>query len=325
MSTFTYLSESEQADCDQCLEAVAPYAELFSDALKFSLPTGRFSPQRVVDVASLCYYGKQLGPVSNEAFITLIKDGTAKRMASTRLVELLNAETMLMVNGLVASREESKRAIPTGLLRPGYAEAAEGYLEGKDDIPLLERFLAAKTLKERLEAWSNYMGFADYKSVKDFYDRLDAFCAEFHFGNYRKLCQSTAYFDQLLRMDPTIKALFDSQMELVFHRDTFGMAATFWIDALIYCRRGGASYWVEAFSFDGATKAILVMERRDTAVIVHPLRGFSCHAGFGQVNPQRDWHMRPEHRLQINGIARKRLGDGPILYTGEFVLDGGVQ
>jgi hypothetical protein len=325
MSTFTYLSESEQADCEQCLEAVAPYAELFGEALKLSLPTGQFSPHRVADVASLCYYGKQLGSVSAEAFVVQIKDGTAKRMASTRLSELLNAETMLMVSGLVVSREESEYTIPPGLLRPDYVEVAQGYLEGKDDIPLLKRFLAAKTLKERLEAWSNYMGFPNYASVKDFHDRLDAFCGDFHFGNYRKLCQSTAYFDQLLRMDSSIKGLFDSPVELAFHRDTFGVAAPFWMDALIYCRRGGASYWIEAFSVDAATKTILVMERCDTTIFIHPLRGLSFNAGFTPVNPQRVWNLKPEHQFRIQAIARKRLGDGLIHYSDEFVLAGGAQ
>jgi hypothetical protein len=325
MSTFTYLSQSEQADCEQSMKAAAPYAELFGEALKLSLPTGQFSPHRVADVASLCYYGKQLGPASSEAFVVLIKDGTAKRMASMRLSELLDAETMLRMNGVVSPRDESEYTIPPALLRPGRREVVQGYLEGKNDIPLLEQFLAAKTLKERLEAWSKYMGFPNYASVKDFYDRLDAFCAELRFGNYHKLCHSTAYFDQLLRMDSSIKGLFDGPVDLAFHRDTFGMAAPFWIDALVYCRRGGASYWIEAFSVDAATKSILVMERRDTTISIHPLRGLSYHAGFTPADPQRVWNLNPKHQLRIHEIARKRLGDGLIHYSDEFVLTGGVR
>jgi hypothetical protein len=325
MSTITYLSESEQADCEECLEAVAPYAELFSVALKFSLPTGQFSPQRVADVASLCYFGKQLAPVSAEAFIVQIKDGTAKRMATTRLIELLNAESMLSASGVVASQEDSESAIPTELIPLGFAEAAQGYQQGRADIPLLKQFLAANGLKERLEAWSKYMGFPDHKSVKNFHEQLDAFCGQFLCGNYLKLCRSTAYFNHLLSTDSTIKGLFENAAELAFHRDTFGMAAPFWIDALIYCRRVTASFWIDAFPVDSASKAILVMERRESAIIVHPLRGLSFREGFNPTNQQRDWNLHRENQARIQAIARKRLGDGPIFYTGEFTVAGGVQ
>lgn len=323
MSTLNFLSRSEQADCEQHLQTVSPLVELFGPALKLSLPAGQFSPQRIPDVAGLCYYGKQLGPISVDAFIVPIKDGSAMQMAGERLRDLRDTAMLFTTSGLALSRTGSAGTIPPGLLPAGLVELAEDYLEAEPDIPLLKLFLAAKSLKERLEAWSRYMGFADYASVKTFYEGLNSFCAQHNFGNYRKLCQSTAYFDHLMRMDPGIRDLFSPE-ELAFHRNTLGTAAPFWIDALIYCRRGGSPYWIEAFTI-GNTKAVLLMERRGTEIIIHSPRGLSFYAESGPAPLQRDWHTRPEELHQITATARKRLGDGPVHYVGELSVTGCVQ
>jgi hypothetical protein len=323
MSTFNFLSRSEQADCEQHLQTVAPLAELFGTALKLSLPAGPFSPQRVTDVAGLCYYGKQLGSISVDAFIDPIKDCRAIRMAAERVRDLRAIAMLFRKSGLALTRKKSAAAMPPGLLPDGLVALAEDYLEAELDIPLLERFLETKSLKDRLEAWSHYMGFADYASVRTFYDRLNAFCAQHNFGNYRKLCQSTAYFDHLMRMDPSIRDLFAPE-ELAFHRNVFGTAAPFWIDALIHCRRGRTAYWIEAFAA-GAAKAVLLMERRGADIVVHSPRGLSFYAESGHAPLERDWHVRPEEISRITEIARKRLGKGLIHYVSELVLAGGAQ
>lgn len=289
------------------------------DTLKFPVPTTESSPLDVGYVTALNYFGLQLAAESKDAFVTLVKDGGAGKKALADLRDLreerarMEESFLCMGVKVVEGENDDGGSLPLDLF-PGMADALERFEKIGAEIVLLQDFLAAPTLKAKLEAWALYLDFGDYSAVEQFYLDLNRLCALHRFGNYRNLCATTRYFDHLRRTDDSVKDLF-TPSEWAAHRTVFGAAAPYWTDALLHVRRHGGDFWLEAFAIGAIPNCILFMERQNDGIVVHAPIGTTFNTGAEMDSGFHFWLQRPATLARIEQIARARLGGGPLDMT----------
>lgn len=308
------------ASHDELLLSFNSLPQSIKQVFKFQvpLPDDLDRMQDANKVAALNYFGIQTAADSKAAFVEQFKNGYAMKKAHAELQEYKDELNFIQCMGfkVVTSHDEADSSLSS--LFPNAENFALKKSSLERDIGLLTAFLRETNLKTRMDLWSQYLGFENYKAIEKHHGELDHVCAQHNVGNYKNLCVSTRYFDHLLRMDSSLKGLF-VPTEYSMHRAVFGNATPFWTDALFHCRKHGGEFWVEAFDITPGVWSILMMERSDGRIVVYEPIGTSYAPSHSIDSHLHYWKLNVEVLARIEQIAQLRLG--PAIVDMSDILD----